>query len=498
MQTSVHYLHNALMSFHAGVDALCSRMMDPATWAEERFGRVDLGDRRRTARLVRVAASAAMWPAGTVTAVFTDDAERQGAYDFLESEHVDADALERGVGETLAIRCAKEERIFVAVDGSSLSFVDRTGTRGLGAIGTYAAGALGLKVISALALSCDGVPLGLLRQVMWRRPVERPTNRRTAKNRPVAKKETRHWLDAITASAERVAAVPDAARITYLVDREGDNAAILCTLVGTKQDFVVRGNWDRTVDAEDGRSWKLRDLVGYQRLLGSYDVELAAGPGRTARVANVTLRAVDVLLTLKDPVSGKRMQVKLSAVNAREMGSCPNEDERLDWLLLTNTRVRNFKEARAVVASYTLRWRIEEFHRTWKSGHCNVEESQLRSETALRKWALVLAAVASRIERLKLLARTTPDMPADLEFSEVELHALVLLKRRIKKKNESIPDSVPTIAQATLWLAQLGGYTGKGSGGPPGTITISRGLFKLRAAADVIAAFLAADDEENG
>ena len=34
--------------------------------------------------------------------------------------------------------------------------------------------------------------------------------------------------------------------------------------------------------------------------------------------------------------------------------------------------------------------------------------------------------------------------------------------------------------------------------GPPGTLTLSRGLAKLRSAADAIAAFLADDDDENG
>ena len=169
-------------------------------------------------------------------------------------------------------------------------------------------------------------------------------------------------------------------------------------------------------------------------------------PG-AARVAHVTLRAADVLVPLKDPTTGKRREVKVSAINAREMVSCPTGEEPLDWLLLTNLRVENFAQAREVVSTYALRWRIEQFH---------------------------------------------------LEFSEIELHALLLFKRRSKKKTETIPDSVPTIAQATLWLAELGGYTGKSSGGPPGTITISRGLAKLRSAADAIAAFLAADDEENG
>ena len=129
------------------------------------------------------------------------------------------------------------------------------------------------------------------------------------------------------------------------------------------------------------------------------------------------------------------------------MVSCPTGEEPLDWLLLTNLRVENFAQAREAVSTYALRWRIEQFH---------------------------------------------------LEFSEIELHALLLLTRRSKKKTATSPDSVPTIAQATLWLAELGGYTGKPSGGPPGTITFSRGLAKLRSAADAIAAFLAADDEENG
>ena len=75
---------------------------------------------------------------------------------------------------------------------------------------------------------------------------------------------------------------------------------------------------------------------------------------------------------------------------------------------------------------------------------------------------------------------------------------MVSLKRRSKKKNETIPDSIPSIHQATLWLAELGSDTGKSSGGPPETITISRGLAKVRAAADAIAAFLANDDGENG
>src|SRR5579884_1852437 len=128
-------------------------------------------------------------------------------------------------------RCGQESAVFVAVDGSSLTFVDKTGERGLGAVGTYTAGACGLKVITALAISDGGVPIGVLRQVTWRRASKRPTNRRSANKRPDSNKETRHRLEAVNDSAARVAATGSRTRMTYLVDREGDSAAMLTTLV---------------------------------------------------------------------------------------------------------------------------------------------------------------------------------------------------------------------------------------------------------------------------
>lgn len=463
-----------------------SEATDEMAWASEVFGGTELGDTRRTARLVRMGAAAARSPAGKVTAVFADDAELQGAYDWLESPHVAAEGLELGVGQAAARRCAEQEHIFVAVDGSSLAFVDRKGERGLGAVGTYAGGARGLKVISALAISGAGVPIGLVRQVIWRRPVEKPSNRRAAAKRPISKKETRHWLEAVGSCAERIDA---AARthITFVIDREGDSAAMLSTLATTRHGFIVRGNWDREITADDGRRWKVRNLLAYQRPLGSYDLELTARPGRSARTASIQLASASVTLTLKDPSSGKVIAMKLTALRAREIGTAPQGEQPVDWLLLTTMPATTFEQARAVVTGYTFRWRIEEFHKTWKSGGCHVEDSQLRSMPALQKWALVLATVAVRTERLKLRARTDPDASATEEFSDAEIQAIILLK---KHGGATIPNQIPTLGQATLWVAQLGGYTGKSSGGPPGVICIARGLTRVRAAADAIEVLL--------
>ena len=81
-----------------------------------------------------------------------------------------------------------------------------------------------------------------------------------------------------------------------------------------------------------------------------------------------------------------------------------------------------------------------------------------------------------------------PERPASDEFSPLELRALVLL-RFGKSGNKKLADGAgPTLGEATTWLAQVGGYTGKSSGGPPGTIVLARGLETLAVAVHTLEA----------
>lgn len=176
----------------------------------------------------------------------------------------------------------------------------------------------------------------------------------------------------------------------------------------------------------------------------------------------------------------------VNAVWAHETRTTPRGEKPLDWLLFTNHTVDSFDDACLVVHRYCQRRRIEEFHKTWKSGACKVEDSQLRSSAHAMRWATLLAAVALRIERLKALSRTDAKLPASLELTRHEIRALVLPKRRSKKRTEPMPSAAPTLADAVVWIARMGGCTGKSSGGPPGSITIGRGLERLRQRAEVL------------
>ena len=389
-----------------------------------------------------------------------------------------------------AARAAREAFAFAPVDGSSIKLTDRAKSKGFGSVGTFAHGARGLKVINTLACSPQGTPLGLLSQVWWARTgtKSRTSAERRARNRKrkAEDKETWHWVESIQEAAAHADEAD--ARLWFQVDREGDNQHILRKLAETTHRFTVRSNWDRLLevtgkDKQHLRQWLAREAPG-----GHYLLNISAGPKRTARQARIEVRWGRVVFRLRDRVAKTNTRLEIMAVWAREHGTCPATEKPVDWLLLTNATVESFDDARFVVFGYTQRWRVEEFHKTWKSGACKVEESQLRSPRAVVLWATMLAAVAARIERLKYLARASPDQPATVELSSHEIRSLILLMRGIKKRNESIPDTTPTIGTATEWIARLGGYTGKSSGGPPGSITIRRGLEKVRPGAQVLAA----------
>jgi len=111
-----------------------------------------------------------------------------------------------------------------------------------------------------------------------------------------------------------------------------------------------------------------------------------------------------------------------------------------------------------------------------------VEDPQLRSREGIIKWATLHCAVATRALRLAQLARARPDAPASEEFAQTEIDAAIILRRRTKFRRGDVPSLVDTVRL----IAEIGGYTGKSSGGPPGPTVIARGLERVAIAAEVL------------
>jgi hypothetical protein len=443
-------------------------------WAWEEFGHAELGDVRRTTRLVGMAALAARRPGGKLLEVFQTSAERQGGYGFVGNDRVSCAALTRAMCEATAARSSQYELVYCAVDGSAVSVTDRASKKGFGNVGSTAGKGRGLKVITAYAMGEDGAPVGVTSQQWWARASGK--KRHDHAKRKASEKETGHWLNAITETTDLFSKRADAPRLWFVLDREADSRLCLGQLaeLGGVY-FTVRSSHDRRLVDDHAERFMVAE-VRRREPLGFYWIEVPGGHGRTARRARIVVRAATMTVRLRDQWTKKITPMRLNVVEAREQGTVPRGEPPIEWRLLTNAPIEDFADAAAVVFSYVQRWGIEEFHKTWKSGACDIESSQLRKRDNLVRWATLLAAVAARIERLKVRSRAEPTLRADVELTEHEIRALILLKRAHKKRTETIPDEMPTLEQATLWIAELGGYTGKSSGGPPGAITIRRGL----------------------
>jgi hypothetical protein len=450
-------------------------------WAFGVFGHAEIEDKRWGRRLVQMASRAARRPAGRVTEAFSNDAERQGAYGLLESEAVSADQ----VASPMFVACARQSEgepfVYCAVDGTSLTLTDTGRTKGFGSIGSRAAGGQGIKVINAMVLSPEGIPIGVSSQRWWVRPPRRRKEHREAL-RP-EEKETRHWLDAIEQTRQVMQEHAPGTRCWFQLDREGDAWPILKQAGLDGQWFTVRSSHNRRVILPDGKRSTLRALLAEQPVLATDSLEVRGAPKRQARIAKMELRACQATLEIRDKRTAKRSLMTVNVVQALERGTTPAGEKPIRWILLTNVPIETLQEVRGVVTGYSMRWRIEEFHRAWKSGACRVEETQLRSPSAVIKWATILTAVAIRVERIKQLARETPERPATDEFSALEIRAAALLRFEKSAQAQLLANPNPSVREVALWIAKIGGYTGTASSkNPPGSVTLARGLKELRVA----------------
>jgi hypothetical protein len=458
-------------------------MENAYAWAAEEFGTARLGDVRRTARLVEMAATCVQRPTGLVTRTMLNPAEREAAYRFLESRSIDNAAIADSMYAASARRCRSTPRIIVPIDQSTVSFVDRQASKQLGRTGTISHNAMrrGFEVMSALAVLPNGVNAGLLAQEWHIRSDERAPARRHDP-RPFEERESSLWPRCIVSLARVLREHAPGVRPWLQMDRGADMSQVLLTATELDLDFTVRSQSNRSLSPLG----YMRNVVRNSRPLGSTSLELldshapAGSPRR--RMARFAVRARRLPIRLQTPRGKFIATLRLTVVHIRE--SCQRRNP-IEWYLLTNREATTLPQALEIVRAYRCRWIVEEFHRAWKDGGTGVENSQLRSAHALRRWATILAAVATRAERLKTTSRTTPDACAMTEFTRDELDAAILLSRQCSYK----PGDSLTLEQAVELVARLGGFTGRrNAGGPPGVTVIGRGLHDVGVAASVLAA----------
>lgn len=454
---------------------------DTCDWARDVFGQCELGDVRRTRRLVRVAEAVLQTPAGTISAVFDSPAELVGAYDLIENDRVSPDQIARSLTQ-YALRRAQQlgcPFVWVPTDGTSVTITDRTRSKGTGRLTNTLFQTRGDKVHDALLLEPNGTPLGLAAMTCWQRS-ETPAKKDHAR-RDTRDKETRYWLDTRAAIRNTVRAEGGLIVLHFLHDREADAWPILIDAVEHQENefSTIRAQWDRRLllENEDGtldeHTQKLREALASSPVKGEIELEISSTPQREARVATLVVRSCHVTLNLRDRRREHHRAAALWAVVVQEQDA-PAGEKPLEWLLLTTYPQNSFEDCVHVVLGYAHRWRIEEFHQTWKSTATDVESTQLHEADHRARWYLLLAGAAAELLRWKWVARMTPTRAASTVFTEEQLEAV-----RDMQADEVVAEGESaTVWQVWIALAYLGGWPGSKKR-PPGVKIVLRGWLRV-------------------
>ena len=417
----------------------------------------------------------------TIPRACQDWANTKAAYRFFSNSRVSEHAILKGHFEATRDRVALSEGpILVLQDTTEFSYQrekpELIGVTNSVNSGKDKAGRLrhhtvcGLLMHSSLAVTTEGVPLGLAAVKFWTRDKFKGTaalKRKVNPTRvPIETKESYRWLENLRQSN---ALIGDARRCVHVGDRESDIYELFCIAAELGTNFLVRAQTDRL--AGDGTHTVAAEL-SEEPPSSVHRVEVRSDKGDVVSVTlDVRFRTIDVL-----PPIGKQKKyppLRLTYIHAYERETPPGRS-RVDWKLVTNLPVRTAADAVEKLSWYALRWKIEVFHKILKSG-CKAEHVKLRTAERLVNLLAVFCILSWRVFWITMNSRASPAAAPGVALTEMEIKVL----------DHVVPDKRASraytrgLAAYTVKLARLGGYLDRASDPPPGNTVMWRGLLRL-------------------
>jgi Transposase DNA-binding/Transposase Tn5 dimerisation domain len=441
---------------------------DDATWAVTEFAEAELGDLRRTQRVVELATVSAQRPGAALPEACGDRATLKAAYRFFDNAAIDPhNLLDSHVDATLA-RLATVPLVLAVQDTTELDWTAHPATTGLGPLGHPAQ--RGLHVHTTLAVTPERVPLGLLAQQVWARDPDDLGKRATRKQRPIAAKASQKWLTSLEAVLAARVECPQT-RFVSVGDREADVDALFAMERSAGVDLLIRAAWHRCVTQPEPYVWA---TVAAQPIEATYTVQVPRRGAQPPRTATLVVRWCP--LTLCPPGHRKRARWPtgpLWAVQALEEAS-PAGTAPIEWLLLTTCAVHTTAEALTRVDWYACRWGVEVWHRILQSGG-RIAARQWETAERLQRCLPLYSGIAWRIFYATMLCRAVPDVPCTALLALEEWQALYCAIHR----TSTPPETPPPLRQAVHWIAQLGGFLARRGDGEPGATVLWKGFQHL-------------------
>jgi hypothetical protein len=453
----------------------------------EELSDAHFGDRRLSKRLGRIADRLAKQPNLSIPGATEGRAEMEAAYRFFDNGKVTPAAIVAPHIVSTRQRIAAVEVALLVQDTTELDLTrPEQQMQGVGPLDCESR--FGLHYHPLLGFTAEGLCLGTLWSKTWAREAlaQHRTEAEKAKQRkakPIEDKESIRWLEGVRAARDVAEACPRT-QCVCVADSEADIYELFAepraTRRGGELHLLIRACQDRALSEATGC---LLAAVRATPCLAQNTVDVSARrpkikikevkreAARDARLAEVEIRATTVTLQPPSRPDRELPVVTLNVVLVEEVNP-PAGATPIQWLLITTLPIGDVGQVLLIVQYYTIRWQIEVYFRTLKSG-CRIESRYFERVGRLTNCLALYAIVAWKILYLCRLSRECPDLDCEVVFEPAEWKAVYMAVRQ-----RELPQTPPSLNEMVRMIASLGGYVIRKST-QPGTQTLWIGLQRL-------------------
>jgi hypothetical protein len=437
------------------------------TWIEEENKHVKLKDKRLEKRMIKLTEDFTKRPEASIPQSCGNKAATNAAYEFFDNDRIEVEEIKNSMIEATIERVKQsKERLLVVHDTTEINLSHLTTVEDLGVLSNPHV--KGLHMHTAMVVTEDGLPLGIIHQEIFKREKPQPNKKKNNGKIPIEDKESFKWIKTLMEIEWRI---PKEISTIIISDSESDMFELFAFKRRKNNQVLVRSCQDRNVIFE-GKQTKLRGHLKSLEAKATIEITLPRRYDHTESRATIEIRYSRIEIVVPENLKSRYSQnLKVDAVYAKEI-QVPEGRKAIEWYLLSSIEVNSAEEAIYLVKLYTRRWIIERYHYVLKSG-CRVEKLQLESPERIKKAFTIYTIVAWRIMYMTYLARVNPDESSSEILEEDEWKVLCMYT------NKKIPEEAPTVYQAVRMIALMGGFLGRKSDGPPGPKVIWRGLRRL-------------------
>ncbi len=348
----------------------------------------------------------------------------------------DLDIQSGHIAETV-LRCKDQSRILVLEDTTDINYQGHKQTEGLGDLGGGITPIAGICAHTALAVSMDRAPLGLLGQHIWA-PVSENRKSALLKKLKIEEKESYKWLRTIQWVNQHLLSYDG--QVIIIGDREGDFYEHFSASRNKKVDLVVRLLHKHRNVQWTNEKIRVSDLLSKLSCAGEREITLPARKGQKERKAALSIYYTSVICPGRK--GHKEPGIPLNIIWAVEENP-PGGVEPIEWIIMTTLPVSTLEQAIEIIDIYTMRWIIERFFYVLKQG-LRIERLQFDNFKRLSNAIKLCSIVAWYLIKIAYLRKSNEHDPVDKHFDAMEK---VILEKITNKKIETVRDYVLSLGK---------------------------------------------------